>query len=77
MARGGIACGFLMVVAGSSGCLDPAGRASDPNRNEWTPLIEGDSLDGWYSFITGQGKNQDPEDVFTVKDGTRAGNQSP
>ena len=33
------------------------------------PLFNGKNLDGWYSFLTTKGKNNDPEKVFTVHDG--------
>jgi hypothetical protein len=32
-------------------------------------LFNGKNLDGWYTFIKGKGKNNDPGKVFTVKDG--------
>ena len=31
------------------------------------PLFNGKNLDGWYSFLTTKGKNNDPEKVFTVE----------
>jgi|SRR5687768_4083779 len=34
-----------------------------------TPLFNGKNLDGWYSFLTTKGKNNDPEKVFTVENG--------
>lgn len=33
------------------------------------PLFNGKNLNGWYSFLTTKGKNNDPEKVFTVKGG--------
>jgi hypothetical protein len=32
-------------------------------------LFNGRNLDGWYTFIKGKGKNNDPEKVFTVQNG--------
>jgi hypothetical protein len=32
-------------------------------------LFNGRNLDGWYTFLTESGKNNDPKEVFTVKDG--------
>ncbi|HSI74304.1 MAG TPA: DUF1080 domain-containing protein, partial [Lunatimonas sp.] len=32
-------------------------------------LFNGRNLDGWYTFLTESGKNRDPKNVFTVKDG--------
>ena len=36
---------------------------------EWIPMVQGDSLDGWYILIAGQERNIDPEHIFSVKDG--------
>ena len=33
------------------------------------PLFNGKNLNGWYRFLNTKGKNNDPENVFTVKDG--------
>ena len=32
-------------------------------------LFNGRNLDGWYTFIKGKGKNNDPDKVFTVQNG--------
>ena len=32
-------------------------------------LFNGKTLDGWYTFIKGRGRNNDPKEVFTVQDG--------
>ena len=32
-------------------------------------LFNGNNLDGWYTFIKDRGRNIDPKEVFTVKDG--------
>ncbi|MCO5945738.1 3-keto-disaccharide hydrolase [Mucilaginibacter flavidus] len=34
-----------------------------------TPLFNGKDFKGWYSFLSSKGKNNDPEKVFSVKDG--------
>ncbi|MDO3628942.1 DUF1080 domain-containing protein [Mucilaginibacter sp. BT774] len=34
-----------------------------------TPLFNGKDLKGWYSFLTSKGKNNDPENVFSVENG--------
>ncbi len=34
-----------------------------------TQLFNGKNLDGWYTFLKGQGKNTDPKKVFTVENG--------
>lgn len=36
---------------------------------DFKPLFNGKDLDGWYSFLKGKGKNNDSNQVFTVKDG--------
>jgi len=33
------------------------------------PLFNGKDLNGWYSFLSTKGKNNDPEKVFTVENG--------
>lgn len=33
------------------------------------PLFNGKNLNGWYSFLTTKGKNNDPEKVFVVENG--------
>ncbi|MEX0884402.1 MAG: family 16 glycoside hydrolase, partial [Cyclobacteriaceae bacterium] len=32
-------------------------------------LFNGQNLDGWYTFLKERGKNNDPKNVFTVKNG--------
>jgi len=32
-------------------------------------LFNGKNLDGWYTFVKGRGRNNDPKNVFTVKNG--------
>ncbi len=32
-------------------------------------LFDGQSLNGWYTFLQDRGRDNDPKDVFTVKDG--------
>lgn len=36
---------------------------------EMKPLFNGKNLDGWYSFLTSKGKNNDPDKVFNVENG--------
>ncbi|MGK2860653.1 MAG: 3-keto-disaccharide hydrolase [Chitinophagaceae bacterium] len=33
------------------------------------PLFNGNNLEGWYSFLTTKGKNNDPEKVFVIDNG--------
>jgi len=36
-------------------------------QSKMEPLFNGKNLDGWYSFLTTKGKNNDPEKVFTIE----------
>lgn len=36
---------------------------------QWTPLVHGNSSEGWNVVIQGQKANSDPDHVFSVKDG--------
>lgn len=36
---------------------------------DFIPLFNGKDLNGWYSVLKTKGKNNDPEKVFTIKDG--------
>jgi hypothetical protein len=38
-------------------------------RNAEIKLFNGKNLDGWYTFLKGKGRNNDPDKVFTVKNG--------
>jgi len=33
------------------------------------PLFNGKNFDGWYSFLTSKGKNNDTEKIFSIEDG--------
>ena len=48
-------------------CSSPA--AAPEGAGGWIPLIHGDTLDGWYTFLARHGKNSDPNHVFTVNQG--------
>ncbi|MEX2512152.1 MAG: neutral/alkaline non-lysosomal ceramidase N-terminal domain-containing protein [Cyclobacteriaceae bacterium] len=43
--------------------------ADDLNLGKVQKLFNGQNLDGWYTFLKERGKNNDPKNVFTVKDG--------
>jgi hypothetical protein len=36
---------------------------------KYIQLFNGKNLEGWYTFLKGKGKNSDPNEVFTVKNG--------
>ena len=37
--------------------------------NGWIPLFNGENLDGWYTFLNEHGKDNDPDQVFSVENG--------
>lgn len=43
-------------------------KKRDSNKTE-VQLFNGENLDGWYTFIKGKGRDNDPNKVFTVKNG--------
>lgn len=40
-----------------------------PIKTRFANLLNQDNLGGWYTFLQDKGKNNDPEHIFTVKDG--------
>lgn len=46
----------------------PAVEKNNPKKSK-TSLYNGKDLTGWYTFIKGKGKNNDPNKVFTVQKG--------
>jgi hypothetical protein len=60
----GLTGGQAPTAAPGSG---PAARVA-PER--WIPLFNGRDLAGWYSFLQKYGKNQDPDRIITIEDGT-------
>ncbi|MFN3649545.1 MAG: DUF1080 domain-containing protein [Armatimonadota bacterium] len=62
------AAGFAAtaLVAGSLIGSGPARAATG-----WQPLFNGKNWDGWYTWVPGHGKNNDPDKIFTIeKDGS-------
>jgi hypothetical protein len=46
-------------------------QAQSPSDQQgWHSIFNGKNLDGWYSFLPSVGKNQDPNKVFKIEDGT-------
>jgi len=63
----GVLC---VTIALASLLVSNQGLAAEPEKaGEWTPLLRGDSFDGWYVLVAGRAKNVDPDRIFTVKDG--------
>lgn len=44
-------------------------NADELELDETVNLFNGQNLEGWYTFLKDRGKNTDPKEVFTVKDG--------
>jgi hypothetical protein len=40
-----------------------------PLQGEFTPLLNGENLDGWYTWLQSKGKNNDPDKIFAVEAG--------
>lgn len=47
----------------------PADSAEEPSLDGWQPLLNGQDLKGWYTFLPGLGRNNDPEGIFRVENG--------
>lgn len=47
--------------------LPPSDKSTDVQKR--VELFNGRNLDGWYTWVRGNGKNNDPDSVFTVRDG--------
>src|SRR5437016_266028 len=50
-----------------------AAQSTQPTAGGFQPLFNGKSLSGWYTFIKGEGKNNDPQHIFQVDQGNEAG----
>ena len=60
----------LAAVAALSGCAPFQGGAEGPCAPEKvTQLFNGKNLDGWYVWLNGRGRDNDPQRVFSVSDG--------
>jgi hypothetical protein len=59
------ALGAALIVA----ALNATVFAAETNDDGWIPLFNGENLDGWYTFLNEHGKDNDPDQVFTVENG--------
>jgi len=61
----------LLVKAETSptGFPGPSGSEGKSVKKSDLQMFNGKNLDGWYTFIRDRGKNVDPNNVFTVKNG--------
>lgn len=39
------------------------------DESNWTRIVNGNDLDGWYTYLQKHGKNSDPERIVTIDDG--------
>jgi hypothetical protein len=59
---------LAIIVTGCAATVDESKHMAV--NLEWTPLFNGKDLTGWYTYLKGLGKNNDPQKVFQVRDGT-------
>jgi hypothetical protein len=66
--------GMAILVGGLVGQVDsgngPGGGRAEPAAETWKPLFNGRDLTGWYTFLQKHGKNQDPDHVIAIEDGS-------
>ena len=55
-----------LLVVGLHPCPFVLGAEPDDG---WISFFNGKNLDGWYTFLSEYGKDNDPEQVFTVENG--------
>ena len=60
-----------VVLAVTCSCTTARAQATRPaaaaaSSREWTPLLNGKDLTGWYTFLRGPGRDKDPQHVFQV-----------
>jgi YVTN family beta-propeller protein len=61
-----IFCTLWFSLCSQSYCQQSVSRAL-PKGNKPIALFNGKNLDGWYTFLQNRGRNNDPKQVFTVK----------
>lgn len=60
---------MIFIKTGFALCSDlPKVEKNTPKKSK-IQLFNGKNLDGWYTFIKGRGRNNDPKKVFTVQNG--------
>ena len=50
--------------------LDADPPVAAPDNAAWKPLFNGKNLDGWYILLAGKKRNEDPDKIYQVSDGT-------
>lgn len=56
---------IYLVIAGLALSFAPASAADEG----WTPLFNGESFDGWYTYLASCGRNVDPNGVLKIENG--------
>lgn len=65
-----VATSLSIAIGGASAQPGgPKGAAVNVAPQKTTHLFNGKNLDGWYTFIKDRGRDKDPKNVFTVKNG--------
>jgi hypothetical protein len=59
-----IALAFISTIS-----AQPSSQPSAADTTKWQPIFNGKDTSGWYTYLKGQGKNNDPGKVFQVSDG--------
>jgi hypothetical protein len=61
---------LFLVITFFSGIITANAQTRKQKKSAKTvQLFNGKDLDGWYTFLKGRGRDNDPKGVFTVKDG--------
>jgi hypothetical protein len=60
---------LVITETGFTTFNDPSGSERKNDKKSELRLFNGKNLNGWYTFIKERGKNTDPKNVFTVKNG--------
>lgn len=63
----GLALSLIMTVQTAFASFDESGATG--NKTQKIQLFNGKNLEGWYTYLVGKGRNNDPNQVFTVKNG--------
>lgn len=61
---------LILIFLADTGFAQSAGRTVKTKKSAGQPairLFNGKNLDGWYTFLKGKGRNNDPNKVFTVQ----------
>jgi len=60
---------FFITETSFTRITDPSGYERKNGKKSELKLFNSKNLDGWYTYIKDRGKNVDPKNVFTVKNG--------